>query len=185
MSYDFVLFKPRDDEDPLVTAQRDSQGFSSSPPDPQKEALKRRVADALINHDPKLAVFEFRYDQIAKLEKTSVEEARLKYRHLELNGPEDDGKGIQITLFDDEASVTVPFWHAGTRAEDVFREIWNYLKIIAREAGYVIYDPQIDRIIDPAKGFDESLACYTGVMSRMHDSPPPSFQEKKPWWKFW
>lgn len=157
MSYDFVLLKPRDGEDPRVTAQEYSQEFPSTPLDAQKEALKRRVADALINHNPQLEVFEFGYDQIAKLEKISLEEARGKYRHLELNGPEDDGKGIQITLFDDEASVTVPFWHVGSKVEDIFREIWSYLKIIGREAGYVIYDPQIDRIIDPRALTNHSL----------------------------
>ena len=40
MSYDFTLFKPRDGEDPHITAQRDSNEFPSTPPDPQKEALK-------------------------------------------------------------------------------------------------------------------------------------------------
>lgn len=81
--------------------------------------------------------------------------------------------------------MTVPFWHADTKAENTFREIWNYLQIIARETGYVIYDPQIDRIIDLSTDFDDSLACYTGVMSGMSESPLTSFPEKKPWWRFW
>jgi hypothetical protein len=58
MSYDFQLFRPRPGEDPRVTAQRDSDVFADSPPDPQKEALKRRVADALIAHNPRLEVLE-------------------------------------------------------------------------------------------------------------------------------
>ena len=48
MSYDFRLFKQRADEDALVTARADSDGFTTILPDPQKEALKRRVADTLI-----------------------------------------------------------------------------------------------------------------------------------------
>jgi hypothetical protein len=79
MSYDFQLFRPRAGEDPYVTAQRDSEEFADSPPDPQKEALKHRVADALIAHNPKLAVFQFGYEEIAKFEKITVEQARLKY----------------------------------------------------------------------------------------------------------
>ena len=157
MSYDFQLFRPRAGEDPYVTAQRDSEEFDDSPPDPPKEALKRRVADALIAHNPKLEIFKFGYEEIAKFEKITVEQARLKYRHLELNGPEEGSDGIQITLFDDEASVTVPFWHEGDKAADTFREIWSYLEIISREAGYRIYDPQLDRILEPSTGFGDSL----------------------------
>lgn len=182
MSYDFRLFKRRAGEDPRVTAQRDSEEFGSTPPDPQKEALKRKVADALIAHNPKLEVSQFDYDELAKFEKISVGQARLKYRHLELNGPEDDDNGIQITLFDDEASVTVPFWHEGDQAADTFREIWGYLEIISKEADYLIYDPQIDQVIEPSAGFDAALACYTGAKRQMDQIiGTPS----KPWWKLW
>jgi len=185
MSYDFKLFRRRAGEDPYVTAQRDSEEFDVSPPDPQKEALKRRVADALIAYNPKLEVFQFGYEEIAKFEKITVEQARLKYRHLELNGPDDDGNGIQIELFDDEAYVTVPFWHGGDKAANTFREIWSYLEIISREADYLIYDPQIDRILEPSAGFDDSLSRYSGAMRQVHETFPASGPTRKPWWKFW
>lgn len=182
MSYDFILFKPRAGEDPLITAQREPEEFPDSPPDPQKEALKRRVADALIAHNPELEIFQFGYEEIAKYDKITVEEARLKYRHLELNGPE-DGNGIQITLFDDEATVTVPFWHEGDKAGDVLQEIWRYLEIISREAGYVVYDPQLDRIIDPSENFTDTLSRYSGARQQLDQAI--SATTKKPWWKFW
>jgi len=184
MSYDFRLFKRRDDEDPLVTARADSDELPTTPPVPQKEALKRRVADALIAHNPKLQIFQFDYDAVSKALKISVEEARIKFRHLEINGPE-SGNGIQITLFDDEASVTVPFWHEGDKAADTFREIWSYLEIISREADYLIYDPQVDRVIDPSAGFDEALACYAGAMRQIHKILAAGGTERRPWWKFW
>ena len=185
MSYDFILFKRRAGEDPRVTAKRDSAEFAGTPPDPQKEALKRRVADALIARNPKLEIFEFDYDRIAKLHKITVDEARLMYRYLELNEPEDETNGIQITLFDDEASVTVPFWHEDEEAEGVFREIWSYLEIISREAGYLIYDPQTDRVLDAAAGIDEALLHYSGAMQQINESLPASRKDEKPWWKFW
>ena len=185
MSYDFRLFKQRPGEDALVTAKADSDGLPTTPPDPQKEALKRRVADALIARNSQLHVFQFDYDAVAKSQKISVEEAHLKFRHLELNGPEEDCNGIQITLFDDEASVTVPFWHEGDKAADTFRGIWSYLEIISREAGYLIYDPQIDRVLDPSAGFDDALSCYTGAMRQIHKTLPASGTERSPWWKFW
>ncbi len=120
-----------------------------------------------------------------KLQKISVEEARLKFRHLELNGPEEGCNGIQITLFDDEASVTVPFWHEGNKAAETFREIWSYLEIICREAGYLIYDPQVDRVFDASAGFDDALACYTGTMQQIRKTLPGDSAKRRPWWKFW
>lgn len=183
MSYDFRLFKRKAGEDVLVTARADSDGFPTTPPDPQKEALKRRVADALIAHNPKLEIFQFGYDGIARHERISVEEARRKYRHLELNGPSEDAKGIQITLFDDEASVTVPFWYDGDKAVDTFREIWRYFEIINRETRYLIYDPQIDRVFEPSTGFDDALACYIGTVQEIRQKLVP--EEEKPWWRFW
>ena len=185
MSYDFRLVKRKRGEDPLLTARADSDGLPTTPADPQKELLKRKVADALIARNPQLHVFQFDYDAVAKSQKISVEEARLKFRHLELNGPEENCNGIQITLFDDEASVTVPFWHEGDKAADTFREIWSYLEIISREADYVIYDPQIDRVLDPSAGFDEPLSCYAGAMQQIHQTLPASGGERRPWWKFW
>src|SRR5881394_2911913 len=111
MSYDFRLFKRRAGENELVTAKADSEGLPTTPADPQKEALKRRVADALIAGNPQLAVFQFDYAAVAKSQNISEDQARIKFRHLELNGPAENCNGIQITLFDEEASVTVPFWH--------------------------------------------------------------------------
>jgi hypothetical protein len=178
MSYDFRLFKRKAGEDPLVTAQTESGGFPTTPPDPQKEAIKRKVADALIAHNPELEVSQFDYDVIARQQKISVEQARLRYRHLELNGPAENFNGIQIMLFDDEASVTVPFWHAGDKAADTFREIWNYLDILNRESGYLIYDPQIDRVIDPSTGFDDALACYSGAMRQIRQRLPPGLERR-------
>jgi len=49
--------------------------------------------------------------------------------------------------------VTVPFWHHGAAARRVFEEIWTYLQIMEREGGFFTYDPQIDRVARPAKGF--------------------------------
>ena len=113
MSYGFRLFKRDAIEDPAVTAQRDVD-FRADAPDAEKEAVKRKVAAALIAGNPKLAIFSFGYEEIAEFEKCSVEEAQLKYRHLELNDMSEGSNGIQITLFDDEASVTVP---SGTSAK--------------------------------------------------------------------
>src|SRR5579863_3739463 len=133
-------------------------------------------------HNPQLKVFQFGYEEIARFEKISIDEARLKYRHLELNGPE-GGSGIQIMLFDDEASLTVPFWHEEPLG--IFRETARCLEIISREAGYLVFDPQIERVVDPSAGLDDSIASYSAVMDRIQEKFPTGKTKPRPWWKFW
>src|SRR5262249_36294380 len=152
MSYDFYLFERRPGIDPLVTAraaqERDTEDIDPGPQLPAKEARKKSIATALINANPALEPFPLGFEEIAKSRGISVAEAKEKFRYLELNGPE-DGNGIQITLFDDCASLTVPYWHQGEDAKKVFSELWGYLSVIQQAAsGYEIYDPQLDCIIN-------------------------------------
>lgn len=188
MSYDIILFKPREDEDPLTTARRDNDlgELPVTPPDPSKEALKQKVASSLMPANASLEPFKFNYEEIAKIERISAERAKLKYRHIELNGP-DDSNAIQIQLYDDQAFVTVPYWHDGAKAEAVFKEIWEYLNIIQRETGYVAYDPQRDAILDLSQGYTQALSLYTGTQAVMTDLPNivQASAKKRRWWQFW
>jgi hypothetical protein len=185
MSYDFTLLRRRPGEDPLVTAERGGEDLPTTPPDPEREALKRRVADALLAFNPKLEIFRFDYSAIAKSQGIPIEQARLTYRHLELTDPEEGGYGVQITLFDNEGGVTIPFWHDGDQAAAALREIWAYLDIICREASYLVYDSQIGRVIDLSADFDDVLACYAGSLRQIRDVLPAYRPRKRPWWKFW
>jgi|SRR5688572_22023455 len=126
---------------------------------PEREEIKQTTAASLMAVNPQLTVFQLRYEEIAAFEKISMEEARKRYRYVELNGPE-GGNGIQITLHDNSAAVTVPFWQEGKKAEGVFSEILTYLQIIRRETGYDVFDPQTDKKLDLSLGLEESLACY-------------------------
>ena len=183
MSYDFRLCLPQAgrSREEIATAAEEDLGITD--PVPAKEERKQRISAALIARNPMLEPFAFGFDQIAKLEKISVEDAKKKYRHIELNGPTEGSNGIQITLFDDEASVTVPYWHHGATARRVFEEIWTYLEIIEREGGFFTYDPQVERVLDLRKDFEASLDCYDIVSREIADQFP--VQQKKPWWQFW
>jgi hypothetical protein len=191
MSYDIRLVKPRPNEDPLVTAHAEAdEDFRLLPPDPDKEMLKRRVASALIAVNPLLQPFKPDFEAIAKSQKISVDEAKSQYRHIELNGS-DDGNGIQILLFDDEAAISVPYWHDGTKAEATFREIWDYLRIIQRETGYAAYDPQLGAILDLSKGYTKALPVYAHARKTVVEQMPAivlemeRHQQQKKWWQFW
>lgn len=183
MSYDFRLCLPQAGRSPEEIATADEEELGVTDPVPAKEERKRRISAALIARNPRLEPFAFGFDEIARLEKITVEEAKKKYRHIELNGPLEESNGIQITLFDDEASVTVPYWHEGAAARRVFEEIWSYLEIIEREGGFFTYDPQIDRVLDLRRDFEASLGCYAGASDAIAEQFPP--KQKKPWWQFW
>jgi hypothetical protein len=86
-------------------------------------------------------------------------------------------------LFDDEASVTVPYWHQGPAARQVFEEIWSYLEIIEREGGFFTYDPQIERVLDLKRDFEAVFICYDRVGRDVAERLPA--QRKKRWWEFW
>jgi hypothetical protein len=170
MSYVFRLFLQQPGVDPLVMAQiepdEESDEINPGPPVPAKELRKKLIADGLMKADPSLEVFQFGFEEIAKLQNISVDEAKLRFRHMELNGRE-DGPGIQITLLDDGASLTVPYWHKDKKAKAVFAQIWGYLKIMQRVGGYQIYDPQMECIVKLASDLEKATKCYTDVVKRV------------------
>src|SRR5262249_15141622 len=122
MSYDFHLVPTSLGVDVLASArallERDTDEINPGPPVPDKEARKQRLAAALVQHNPYLHPFQFGYAAIADKYGISEHEARIRYRHIELNGP-DDGNGIQITIYDDAADITVPYWHQPVQSVQV------------------------------------------------------------------
>ncbi len=122
------------------------------------------LAESLIRANLELSVFKFGYAELAKVCEITKEEAKVRYRHLELNGS-DDGNGIQITLYDDAATLTIPYWHEKQEAEDTFNEVLRYLKLFQSEAGYSTYDPQLERVLDLSTGIGDVLSAYAGGVS--------------------
>ena len=187
MSYDLHLFLPLTGTDLLecAVASQDEAAEESAdgPLDTAVEDSKRRVVAALTSALPHFEPFPFDYAEIAKLQGTSEEIARSRFRHVELNGPEDGG-GIQITVVDRHASITVPYWHSGERALVVFREIWACLAILEREAGFRTYDPQVEQVIRLQDDFNRVLSQYAQGVD-FTQRVIQKISRKKPWWKFW
>ena len=151
MSYDFRLFRPMPGEDPLVTARSEVSGFASNKPTSTAKALNSKVTEAIVAHNP-------------RLRRVSIDDTNNKLRYVEINSPE-GGNGIQIHLFDAEAGVTIPYSHEGPTAAEVFREVWSYLEIIHREAGYLVYDSQAGRVFDPSAVGEQSAALASYVIA--------------------
>jgi hypothetical protein len=188
MSYDFRLFVAQPGVDPLETAQSEAdeecEEINPGPLVTAKEVRKRTIADALLKANSDLTVFQFGFEEIAKSQSISVDEVKLRFRHIELNGP-DDGPGIQIVLFDDGASLTVPYWHKDQKAKTVFAQIWECLTVIQHVGGYQIYDPQLERIVHLASDLEKVTGRYSDVMKRVMGLAGNDQEGKHPWWKFW
>jgi hypothetical protein len=188
MSYDFQLL-PRGEVDAFLQRyeeqDEESEEINPGPIIPEREAWKRQLRDAIVAEEPQFTAFLMDYAEVARLDAITEAEARVRYRHIELNLLEDDGTGIQITIFDDTVSLTVPYWHQRAAAEPVFRRIWRYLRVLERAGDLATHDPQVERVLDLAEDFETVLNRYLGVMVRMPEILAQAGAGKKPWWKFW
>jgi len=137
MSYDIFLFPPVADEDPAVTAQCDVEG--DDPLSNEGRARNACVVAALKAHTPTLEIYEF--DE-------GVQVSAL-----------DDGTCIQIELFNSEGAIRIPYWHR-KKTHLISTQINSYLQIIARETGFLAFDPQSEKLIDPAVGVGDVLYMY-------------------------
>lgn len=188
MSYDLHLIVRSSGTDLLQTRRADlasdNDELNPGPPVPEKEERKRNLADRLLRANPDFEEFAFGFAEIANAYGCTESEARERFRHIELNGPDDDN-GIQITLYDDSADIAVPYWHDSDAAHCVFEEVWQYLTILAEHGGFEVYDPQLDRMLDLANDRGEVTMTYSRVMDQVGKTLGSRDDTKKPWWKFW
>jgi len=189
MSYDVYLLQPAPGEEPLATAHTklnvETDVINPGPPNGEAEVRKQQLTRALMAENPALESFEFGYTEIARIDGISEDEARVRYRHVELNGPE-KGNGIQITLYDDNASITIPFWHQPDAARLVFEEVFRYLRVLRESGGFFVYDPQLDRVIDLDADLADMIHEYGRVVAKIPEIiEQGKSQSKRPWWKLW
>ena len=185
MSYDLYCYKSHLGRPDLLEAQNaiefddyDKLGF-----DPE---VKLKIAKVLTDFNPRLESFQFDYEEIANLQGISVEKAREKFDHIELNTPEGD-LATEITIYGRFVSITVPYWYSEDNAGDVFKKISDYTKIIRQAVGYFVYDPQLENVYDPLIQDFNGLAVYqstTEVVQQKMNEKSRSVK-KKPWWKIW
>lgn len=185
MSYDIYCYKSKLDRPDLEEAQSaievDEETETNSDPE-----TKLKIAKALTEYNPRLESFDFGYQEIAKLQEITIDEAKKAFSHIELNTPEGD-LATQITIFDNNVSITVPYCYSGDKAREVFDKIYDYTKVIRQTAGYFVYDPQIDKVFDPLTENIFGLDVYqsmTGQVKKMK-TEQTTIKNNKPWWKFW
>jgi hypothetical protein len=174
MSYTLYLELPRLDGTIRGEALREIEDAVFAPVDTVKEATKLRVGTALAAQFPDFEVERFGYDHTS----------RSQSRYFEINDLGDDSFGVQIQLFDDEASLTIPFWHEGAKAEACFAQVWDIIGVICRETGYAVFDPQMDRTLNKGENFDAALQTYAKLVRKVSRDPDLGGRKPaKPWWK--
>jgi hypothetical protein len=167
----------------LVAAETD---LPSAPLDGSSRRNRDVLVDAVRAANPSLEPFAFDFAAIAKSEGITADEARERFQHVELNGPE-DGNGIQITVFGKWATVTVPYWHHGPTADSVWSEIWRYLEVLSSVGDLRIYDPQLDRQLDLATDRAEVVRTYehTVTATQRATADAATSPPKRRWWRLW
>jgi hypothetical protein len=161
--------------------------LNPGPPSPAKEERKRILSTALSALNPRLQAFPFDYADLGRVQHIDEEEARKRFRHIELNGSE-DGNGIQVTLADDTATITIPYWHHGAAALETFTEVWAYLTLLERDGGLRPFDPQLERPLVLESDLEAVLAKYAEGVA-FTDKIAAEYRAKaippKPWWRLW
>jgi hypothetical protein len=163
MSYDLYFYRSKignpDEAEADSVIEADKNKWAKKEKNP---AMKLAIVKALMACNPRLEAFDFHYGEIAKLTEATIEEARDKFDHIEINHPEED-LALQINVYDNHVFLTIPYWYQGPKAEQLFEYIKAYIKIIRETAGYFISDPQTGQVFDPVETEFDGLGKYLSV----------------------
>jgi hypothetical protein len=155
VSYDLYMLSPQPGEDPMETVERLEEREEAAAPDPVIAERNRRIADALIATNSNYTESEIKFDVIAEQNGISVEEARAKHRDIELM---EEGS-LQITLSDDHAWINFPY-RESLDPKRLAEEIAKASNVIREETGWQLYDPQLEKFIDPVRDADEFARAF-------------------------
>lgn len=119
MSYDFTLFRPK----PGLNGQEAYEQYlqdwhlrKDEKPDAAGKEQIRLLAGKILAGAPHLDIFD-------GIEPTIEGSGS----HIELTNLEN---GIQISIYEQEAFITMPYWHTQEEANTALKELWTYLRVI-------------------------------------------------------
>ncbi|MFE0633178.1 hypothetical protein ACFW3D_40390 [Streptomyces sp. NPDC058864] len=55
-----------------------------------------------------------------------------------------DSTGIQLSIFGDDVTITVPYWHSGENAARILGQVYSLSVVVEVETGLEAYDPQAE-----------------------------------------
>ncbi|WP_225834196.1 hypothetical protein [Streptomyces sp. NK08204] len=142
MSYDIYFLNRRDGQswDEVLEAMEDAAEDNEPIPTHLLEAWDRIMPQARA--------------LLGEVEITQYEQESRDLSH--------SGTGIDLSVFSDEVTITVPYWHAGDDAAVVLGQVSTLAAIVEKETGLTAYDPQTERALAeaPPEG-------SVGLMSRI------------------
>jgi hypothetical protein len=94
------------------------------------------------------------------------------------------GSGAQIRMSGDEFGITAPPTFSAATARTTWTDLMEVLRTLRNE-GYVAYDPQLGRILDPDEDLQAVLSAYVGSQQTQTPAATAVKAESKPWWKVW
>jgi hypothetical protein len=186
MSYDLYCYHSESCTPDAKQAQAlfESEETTVQRDDDDARNVRRAIADALVECNPRLKLFEFDHNEIARQMKITYEQATAKWNHIELNPPEGDLE-IQLRIHSDHVSIEIPYWYTDVKADQVFEQLSAYLRVIRESAGFLAYDPQTNRAFDPAVEKFGDHSEYDRVMKDLPNIIARATHKTEPWWKFW
>jgi hypothetical protein len=57
---------------------------------------------------------------------------------------DDETTGLQLSMYDSELALTVPYWHSGEEADRLVALLVDVVQVVERVTGLTAYDPQAE-----------------------------------------
>lgn len=146
-----------------------------APHDVAAAARNEALVAALMAVDPTLERDEYDFQELARWHRISEDEARRRFRTIDLSGPA-DGHRIGVTLHDAWASTEMPYGASPGGADDL-AALRRIARVLVHQGGYVAYDPIGPQLLD----VDDDDA-WVDPEPAPRDAPRAA---RRRWWRFW
>ena len=87
--------------------------------------------------------------------------------------------GIQLTLFDQQAGLSVPFWRTSDDGRLLLGVVGGIVDAVREASGWSVFDPQLDREIESGTDLDAEAPVAITATFGGHRTP------RRRWWRFW
>lgn len=147
MSYDLRLCLPEEGRSKEEIATADVEESPDVSADSKRR--RRRLAEALVS-----SISQFSADEDGS-DDSGIELAAFF-----------NGVPLQILIGADEVGMNVPYGSSANAARDALAAMFRCATIVEREGGFFTYDPQLGRVLDLSRDFDNVLDSYGRVSAR-------------------
>ncbi len=132
----------------------DLQAFLLPPGGDPEEALEALETDL---DRPPTGEERDRMTRLAKALQATVASLEAGYPEDAIELSEDR---FQVSVYANEAMISIPYWFDGAEAREVLAVALECARAIRETAGFVVWDPQLDRLLDERATVDELAEAY-------------------------